>query len=427
MPSVGGPYAYTRESYGPFFGFIVGWSLLLAEWLSLAVFPVAFAQYSVALVPGIDRNYEVVLKGAFILIILGTNILGIRAAGRFNDVLTIAKLAPLLLLIVAGVAFVAFNLARASDNFTPFVTGGSGDFASALILIFWAYAGFELATLPTNEVERPAKTIPRAILIGMGIVAAFYMLTNFAILGTVDQATLSSSQSPLMDAADVMFSGLGSLSVIVPIIIGIGALVSILGADESGTMGTSRLTYAMSLDGLLPHSMSRLHAKYQTPYIGLTIICGTAFIASVVGGLAGLIRASVFFLAFAYLATCASTIRLQRKFPEIAKNETGRNALPYVGIGFSALLLVLVEPTSIAVSVVLLFVGVPIYTFFTPKRELFELKAKFLSREAVLIRANEQGDRFLAYPVRRVIRLYYRLIGRTRAWELRQGKSPPGV
>src|SRR5881396_3473885 len=105
LPKVGGPYAYVRAVSGPFVGFLVGWGLLLAEWFSLAVFPVAFTQYFLSLVPGIDELGKALLKAVFIAIILSTNLVGVKTAGRVNDALTIAKLTPLLLIVVGGIAF----------------------------------------------------------------------------------------------------------------------------------------------------------------------------------------------------------------------------------------------------------------------------------------------------------------------------------
>lgn len=98
---------------------------------------------------------------------------GAKAAGRANDVLTIAKLSPLLLLIVAGIIYLGFHPGTASSNLTPFAPLESGNFWPALILIVWAYAGFELAVIPSGEVENPTKTIPKAMVIGMAIVAFF--------------------------------------------------------------------------------------------------------------------------------------------------------------------------------------------------------------------------------------------------------------
>src|SRR3989442_536483 len=199
LPKVGGPYAYVKEVAGPFPGFIVGWGLLLAEWFSLAVFPVAFTQYFLALDPGIDDLGKAVLKAVFIAIILVTNLVGIKAAGRVNDVLTVAKLSPLLLIVLGGFAFVALQPGQFAGNLVPFFTGDVSAFGRALVLIFWAYAGFELSTLPTDEVIQPRKTIPRAILAGMVIVIAFYFLTNFFVIGTVGRSALGASTSPLVD------------------------------------------------------------------------------------------------------------------------------------------------------------------------------------------------------------------------------------
>jgi len=420
MPRVGGPYAYVKEVSGRFPAFEVGWALLLAEWFSLAVFPVAFAQYFVALVPGIDPNGQVILKGVFILIIFLTNAFGIKAAGKFNDILTIVKLAPLVLLMVSGLFFFAFNSSQVASNFQPFVTGDLGAFGQALVLIFWAYAGFEISTLPAEEVEKPERTIPKAIVLGMMIVIVFYLVTNFVIIGTVDQTSLSSTPSPLIDSSSQIFGSLGVLSWIVPLFIGVGALISILGADESGTIGTSRLSFALSMDGLLPKSLSRLHGKYNTPYIGLVVICTTAFVASVFGGLTQLISTSVFLLSFTYLATSVSTIMLERKYREKSRNIKGKLSIPIAGILSSGLLLVMVDIQLIGFSLILLGIGVPIYAWFSPKKEMEALREAFLSREAVLRRAYEQSERFLAYPIRRIKRWFYRRRNVVPAWKLEE-------
>src|SRR2546426_2619073 len=408
LPKVGGPYAYVRAVAGPFPGFLVGWSLLLAEWFSLAVFPVAFTQYFVALDPGIDDLGRVLLKGVFIAIILVTNLVGIKAAGRVNDVLTIAKLSPLVLIVLGGIAFVALQPGRFVSNSVPFFTGDLVAFGQALVLIFWAYAGFELATLPTDEVIEPRKTIPRAIVTGMMIVIAFYFLTNFVVIGSVGGSALGASTSPLIDAARATFSSPALVTSIVALVVGVGALLSITGADESGTVGTSRLAYAMSIDGLLPHVFSRKQKRFHTPYLRLIILCVTAYVASLMGTLSDLISSAVFLLAFVYFATCFSTIFLERMHPRLSSELRWKVAIPVVGMFFSVVLMGLVSPRLIGISLVLLAIGVPIYTFFSPQKELTELKDAFWSPEAISRRAYLQGQRFLAYPLRAIKRLLRR-------------------
>lgn len=424
LPKVGGPYAYARQVSTPFVGFTVGWALLLAEWFSLAVFPVAFVQYFMALVPGIDELTKILLKAVFIVIIISTNVIGVKAAGRVNDVLTLAKLSPLVLIVIGGIFFMMSSPTTVASNLTPFFTGDAFAFGQALILIFWAYAGFELSTLPADEVERPERTIPRAMAIGMTIVVAFYLLTNLVVFSSVDEKTLSASSSPLIAAASHIFADFSWLTPIIVAIVGVGALISILGADESGTIGTSRLAYAMSLDGLMPKVFSRTHARFGTPYVGLLILCLTAFVASAVGGLAALINASVFLLAFVYLATCVSTLLLVRRDPDAAKRLRGRRIVPILGIGLSFLLMALVNPWQILLSLVLLAVGVPVYRYLAPKKELAEQKAAYLSRESVLHRTYHQSTRFLAFPVREMKHLVYKIRKVERAWVSEEDEVP---
>ena len=406
LPRVGGPYAFVTAVSSPFAGFMTGWALLLAEWLSLSVFPVAFAQYFTALVPGIDGLGQAILKGAFIVVIVVTNIAGIKAAGRTNDALTLIKLSPLLLIILGGIFFIVTAPATVASNLHPFLTGGAGELGQALVLIFWAYAGFELSTLPTDEVDKPERTIPKAIVAGMSIVIAFYFLTNLVVIASIDEAVLMASSSPLLDATRSLFALNGSTTIVLVLFVGVGALLSILGADESGTLGTSQLAYAMSVDGLLPHQLASKHKKFRTPYLAILALSLTAFLASLVGGLAMLINAAVLLLALVYLVTCISAILLLRRDPELAGRLRGRRIVPLAGIGFSILLLLLVDPSVWLIGLVLLAAGVPVFIYFSPHQELKELRDAFYSPKSIRARVRHDSRRFLALPVHLARHLY---------------------
>jgi APA family basic amino acid/polyamine antiporter len=420
LPRAGGPYAYARAAAGPFSGFMVGWGLLLAEWFSLAVFPVAFTQYFMAFVPSLDPFAQILLKAAFMCVIVVTNLVSVRAAGKFNDILTIAKVSPLLLLIGLGVIYIIAQPQTTFSHFQPFLSGNPSNIGQVLVIVFWAYAGFELSTLPADEIQNPKKTIPRAITVGMLIVAAFYIITNLVVLGAVDRATLASSQAPLTVAAANILSLSPILAWIGSLVIGVGALISIMGADESGTIGTSRLAFAMSVDGLLPKAFSRLHKTYHTPYVAIAVLCSTAFIASVLGTLSALVNSSVFLLSFAYLATGVSTYVLERKHPRLTEKQAGRVLVPAFTVIFSLVLMTQVTEQQILVSLLLLALGVPVYTFFSPKKELAELKHAFLSEEAILERTYHQEEIFLAYVLRRIKLLIYRRKGIKKAWSVEE-------
>lgn len=416
LPRTGGPYVYARETLGPFYGFLVGWSLLLAEWFSLVVFPVAFVTYFLSLFPGLSPNIQILLKGIFIVTIFVTNTLGIKLAGKFNDILTIAKLSPLVLFAIVGLLYVLLKPDAVVTNLTPFLSGDIRNFGQALVLIFWAYAGFELSTLPADEIREPEKTLPRAIILGMFIVMVFYMITNFIIVSVVSEQALAASTAPLVTAAKSVLRIYPVLAAAGGLVIAFGAIISIMGADESGTIGTSRLLFALSVDGLLPHAFSRLHKAYRTPYIGLSLICITAFIASVSGSLISLINAAVFLLSFAYLTTCISAILLASKKRDKAVHLWGRYIISFMGIVFSAFLMTQVSIKQIATSLLLMAIGIPLYIFFSPERELHDLKTAFLSRDAVLFRAYHESGRFLGFPVRLLKRAIYRMLGIEKAW-----------
>ena len=420
LPRVGGSYAYAKEVAGPYAGFMVGWALLLAEWFSLSVFPVVFTQYFIALVPNLNQPSQVLLKAVFVVAIILTNIYGVKMAGKVNDLLTVLKLGPLFLLICAGVVFMAFQPHLAFSHFQPFFVGDVSSIGQALVLIFWAYAGFELSSLPADEIQHPKKTLPKALLFGMLIVAAFYITTNFVVIGVVDQATLASSAAPLTVAAANVFSLSPTLSIIGGLILAVGALVSILGADESGTIGTSRLALAMSIDGMLPKAFSKLQKSYHTPYIGIIVLCLTAFIASITDSLSALINSSVFLLSFAYLATCVSAVLLERKYARKPVGTWEGTLLPGLGVIFSLLLMTQVSAQQILISAILLAVGIPVYIFFAPKEEQYELKEAFLSRDAILERTYHQGEVFLANVVRHIKWRVYRAKHIDRAWQVEE-------
>jgi APA family basic amino acid/polyamine antiporter len=417
VPKVGGPYAYAKEAWGPFAGFIVGWSLWLAEWTSLAVFPVAFTRYCVYFLPGMNDYAQVTVKVLFIIFLIVTNIIGVKAAGRTNDALTLAKLAPLIFFSAIGIVYVASNIGTATANFTPFTPLGLGGFGPALVLIFWAYAGFEISTIPAGEIDNPRRTIPRAILLGISIVIVFYLTTNFVLLGVTPWGQLAKSNAPLVTATNTALSSMPTLALAGAYIVGIGALISIAGSDESGMIGTSRLGYALAADGLFPRAFARIHPKFKTPYLGIIIQSVTALVAAIVGGIEMLIATSVFFMATAYAATSASIFWLHRKTGEPKLHLTARVILPILGVIFSFYLISQCTLTQIALGLALLAIGVPIYVKYSPKKEITELKEALISREAALKRMYEREHAFLAHALRHIKRYYRRLTGKKQTWE----------
>jgi amino acid transporter len=199
-------------------------------------------------------------------------------------------------------------------------------------------------------------------------------------------------------------------------------LASILGVDESGTIGTSRLAFAMSLDGMLPRAFSKLHPTTKTPYVSIIVLCSTAFIASITNSLSALINASVFLLSLAYFATCASSYFLEKKHSGKSGSSLGNRLVIVFGVAFSVLLMTQVNAQQVLVSMILLAVGVPVYVFFAPKKDITLLKHQYLSRQAILERAYHQGEVYLANVVRHVKLRIYKTKRIKTAWKVEQVK-----
>jgi len=254
------------------------------------------------------------------------------------------------------------------------------------VLVFWAYAGFELGTLPAAEVKDPRTTIPKAIIIGMSIVALFYISTNLIVFGAVNWADLASSSTPLILVGGVILGAAGAL------IMTVGALFSVSGSDESGMLGTARLSYAMSIDGLFPRLFSHIHPRFGTPYIGLVVQGTIAFLLSIYSPITNLISFAVFNLAVAFLLTCLALIVLTR---DTEKQLIGQKVLPWIGVIICLYLLYSTSLFDKVVGTVILFAGVIIFIFFSPKQDIHHLKDMFLSEEAIFVRTMAKRERFL--------------------------------
>jgi APA family basic amino acid/polyamine antiporter len=418
LPKVGGPYAYAKEAWGPFAGFIVGWSLWIAEWVSLAVFPVAFTRYLMFFLPNLEWGYQIIVKGLFVGFLTATNIIGVKAAGRTNDILTIVKLTPLILFSAIGLLYIILNPTVAAGNFSAYPPSARMEnFGVALVLIFWAYAGFEISTIPADEIKDPSRTIPKAIVLGITIVTIFYLITNVVLFGVLPSDQLAKYPAPLASATAAVLNTNPVFVLICVAIVGVGALISVAGSDESGMIGTSRLGYALAADGLFPHIFAKVHPKFNTPYLGITIQAVTALIASIISNdLSMLVATSVFFMAIAYVATSSSIFSLRKKGLKPKFCLKGGLLIPSLGVIFSLYLISQCTITQIALGLVLLFVGIPIYVKFSPKKEITELKESLVSRDSVLERAYRQEEKFLAHLLRHIKRVYRKITGKKQTW-----------
>jgi len=176
-------------------------------------------------------------------------------------------------------------------------------------------------------------------------------------------------------------------------------------------LGTARLTYAMSVDGLFPKFFSRLHPKFNTPYAALIVQGGIALALSLFTGLGDLISFSVFNLAFSFLLVSLSFAVIQKKGE---KGLYGQSILPWLGVPICLYLLYSAGWVNMIVGSIVVLVGIPLYLYFSPHTDIHHLKDLFTSEEAILARNLERKNRFLANGMRLTSRAIRRIRGRRR-------------
>ncbi|MGC8519874.1 MAG: amino acid permease [Steroidobacteraceae bacterium] len=262
MPRSGGPYAYTRAGLGDFAGFLVAWMYWISIAASVAAIAVAFVSYLVPFAPALAEHRGFGAGAALLTswVLTGVNIWGVRAAGRLQLITVILKLSPLLVLAAAGSLYFAPKLITAGPQAaSPFAS-----INTCAALTMWAFVGLECATVPADRVKDPAKTIPRATLLGTIIAAVVYIACTTAVMGIVPAATLEHSNAPLAAAAQALWGGwAGDL-------IAAAAAVSCFGALNGWTLMAGQFAQAVARDQLFPSVFAR-EIHRGTPAIGLVL------------------------------------------------------------------------------------------------------------------------------------------------------------
>lgn len=297
----GGLYAYVEVAFGPLVGFLTGvflWAGITAATAAVASF---FADALGALIPALATGSARMTVLVLILIALAAlNIAGVRGANRFNVVMTVAKLVPLLLLIVVGLG------AMHRENLRWAATPGVTDVSRASIVLIFAFLGVESALVPSGEVSEPARTVPRAIFMAMIAVTLLYLAVQVVTQGILGSA-LATQKTPLAEAAAVAMGPAGRILMLV------GMTISMFGYVSGMTLAVPRMLFAFGRDGFLPAQLSLVHARSRTPYVAI-IVQTLIVIGLAVSGsfekLAVIANGSVLLV---YVACCAAVIELRRR------------------------------------------------------------------------------------------------------------------
>ncbi len=260
LPTEGGLYGYTRTAFGEQAGFVVAWGYWVAIWVGNAAIATGAVSYSSVALPGIvsvpGAGALVTLLALWLLTLV--NCYGVRAAGWVQAVTTVLKLMPLVAIGIVGLFFVRGDLVSAHAG-VPWSLDAT---TAAATLTLWALLGLESATVPADKVQDPARTIPRATLVGTVVSALFCALSCSVVLVLVPQARLATSNAPFADAAEVLF-GTGAGTVVAAF-----AAISAYGALNGWILLQGELPSALARDGLFPRALAR-HSRRGTPVVAL--------------------------------------------------------------------------------------------------------------------------------------------------------------
>ncbi len=260
VPLTGGPYAYVGTAFGPYAGFLSGVLLWMLGTFAAAAVATVFASSVGLLVPALEgRAMETVLLVLVFAFWSAINLRGVRLGVRLNSIATIAKLAPLLLVAIGGMFFVRPEYLQWTD-----APAASAVARTSLLLIF-AFAGIEVALVPSGEVRDTARTVPRAIALAMVGITALYILLQIAAQGILGDRLALATVSPLADAAG---ASLGSWA---RTLLLAGATISMFGYLGGMTLSMPRTLYAFARDGFLPRLLAVVHPAHRTPQAAIVV------------------------------------------------------------------------------------------------------------------------------------------------------------
>ncbi len=364
VTKTGGPYAYSREGFGDFAGFLIAWGYWIALWSGNAAVAVAFSGYLGFLFPVIAENKLAGLATALSAIWLLTwvNARGVREAGAVQLITTVLKVVPLLLVALIGLAYIE------PANFTPLnaseVSNGAA-LAACAALTLWAFIGLESATVPSGDVDQPERTIPRATIFGTSLAAVVYILVTFVAFGLVPLTALQSSSAPLADVAGAMWGAAGATFV------ALAACVSTFGTLNGFTMLSGQVPLGAARDGLFPRSFAHL-SKAQTPVFGLVVSNTLASILIAMNFTKGLVDQFVFIILLATLTTLVPYLFCALAefmiFVTTGRTMAGRGigavvALAVLGFAYSAWAIYGAGQEVVFYGFLLLIAGVPVYAW----------------------------------------------------------------
>ncbi len=303
--ATGGPYLYAKEAFGGAVGFEVGWLYWIVRVATFAANCNLLVTYLGFFIPGANEGWlRIVFVTLVVIIITVVNLIGVKESAVMTNILTVGKLLPLFVFVAVGAFFVA------PTNFSFDVVPEYSAFSSAVLLLIYAFVGFEASVVIAGETREPGKTIPFGLIVGLAVVTVLYIAIQIVAIGTLPG--LATSEKPIADAASSFLGPLGAA------FITIGVLISIFGNLNVGVLSSTRLLFAMAEQRDLPAVIDKTSERFKTPYVSIILTAVVILVLTIQSSFLTAVAIATITRLLVYATTCISlpVFRFRKDIPD---------------------------------------------------------------------------------------------------------------
>lgn len=298
----GGPYLYAREAFGPFVGFEAGWLTFWVRVSAVAANLNVFVVYLAQVLPAAGTSRG---RAATMVLVLGVitliNLIGVRQATWTVNLFTIAKLLPLALLVVLGLPAIEGETLASQAVAAP-------QWTRAILLLMFAYGGFEAPLIPASETRDPRRDSGFALLSALAVVAVVYMLVQLVVVGVVP--SVAGVKAPVAAAFQVLIGPAGVA------LASLAAMISIYGYTTGSVLQGPRILYSMAERGELPALFGRVHARFRTPHAAILAYAALTLALALYGSFEWNALLSAIVRLITYGLTCVALLVFRRRGSE---------------------------------------------------------------------------------------------------------------
>jgi APA family basic amino acid/polyamine antiporter len=375
-PEAGGEYVYVRDGYGPLAGFLYAWTtFLISKPASIATVTTGFvrvlATFSIfsfftreLIAKPLPITWAQLVAIAAAVLIAALNYVGIKKAGEFQLVFTCLKVAMILAIVVIGFSYAGGSWSHFSGSYAG-AKGGMVGFMAALVAALWAYDGWNDLNQVAGEIHDPERSIPRALIIGVAIVAALYVLVNAAVQYVLPADVIGAAQRPASDAAALAMGRLGAG------IVSAGVALSMLVTLNGTSMSGARVPFAVARDGHFFSALAHVHPRFRTPSNSIVVQTILAVVLLLAGGNFQQFFSLAIFAEWLFYMITASTVFIFRwKNPHAPRpyKVWGYPFVPLLFVAASAVLLYYTFTDNLrysGIGTLVIAAGIPVYYVFS--------------------------------------------------------------